>query len=170
GTIKKIWLTHGHIDHAGGVMELKERTDATIEGAHPEEEFWFSQISEQVKRFGMDIEARNVVTDRWLDDGDKVELGENTFRISFTPGHAPGHIIFYHERTKLAFVGDTLFKGSIGRTDLPRGDHQTLITSIVEKLWPLGDDVTCIPGHGPMTTIGAERATNPFVGDAALGT
>lgn len=170
GTIKKIWLTHGHLDHAGGAMELKEKTGAIIEGAQAEEIFWLSQISEQIKRFGADMEAQNVTPDRWLDDGDSVELGGNVFKVVFTPGHTPGHIVFYNEETKLAFVGDVLFKGSIGRTDFPRGDHQTLIDSITQKLWPLGNDMRFVPGHGPMSTFGHERQSNPFVGDAVVGT
>ena len=108
--------------------------------------------------------------DRWLDDGDSVELGGNVFKVVFTPGHTPGHIVFYNEETKLAFVGDVLFKGSIGRTDFPRGDHQTLIDSITQKLWPLGNDMRFVPGHGPMSTFGHERQSNPFVGDAVVGT
>lgn len=169
GEIKKIWLTHGHLDHASGAMELKERTGAVIEGAHPEEVFWLSQISEQVKRFGADMEARNVTPDRWLDDGDEVEIGGNVFQVVFTPGHTPGHVVFYNDAVKLAFVGDVIFKGSIGRTDFPRGDHATLVASITQKLWPLGDDVQFVPGHGPMSTFGHERRTNPFVGDTVVG-
>lgn len=169
GTIEKIWLTHGHLDHAGGAMELKARTGAVIEGAHPEEDFWLSQISEQIKRFGMHMEAENVVPDRWLSDGDTVELGGNVFEVIFTPGHTPGHVVFYNKDSKLAFVGDVLFKGSIGRTDFPRGDHPTLIKSITEKLWPLGNDITFVPGHGPLSTFGQERQSNPFVGDTVVG-
>ena len=169
GKIEKIWLTHGHLDHAGGAMELKEKTGAIIEGAQEEEVFWLSQISEQIKRFGTDMEAKNVVPDRWLDDGDTVELDGNRFEVIFTPGHTPGHIVFYNRDLNVAFVGDVLFKGSIGRTDFPRGDHPTLIKSITEKLWPLGNEVTFVPGHGPLSTFGQERQTNPFVGDAVVG-
>lgn len=167
--IEKIWLTHGHLDHASGAMELKARTGAIIEGAHPEEVFWLSQIAEQSKRFGVAGEGENVVPDRWLDDGDTVELGGNVFDVIFTPGHTPGHVVFHSAPMKLAFVGDVIFQNSIGRTDFPRGDHQTLIDSITKKLWPLGDDTRFVPGHGPMSTFGAERRSNPFVGDAALG-
>lgn len=169
GQIEKIWLTHGHLDHAGGAMELKEKTGAPIEGAHPEEDFWLSQISEQIKRFGTNMDAKNVVPDRWLDDGDTVELDGNEFEVIFTPGHTPGHVIFFQRELKIAFVGDVLFKGSIGRTDFPRGNHQELIASITQKLWPLGDDVQFVPGHGPLSTFGQERQTNPFVGDAVVG-
>jgi glyoxylase-like metal-dependent hydrolase (beta-lactamase superfamily II) len=167
--IKKIWLTHGHLDHASGSMELKKRTGAVIEGAHEEEVFWLSQIAEQSKRFGVEGEGENVVPDRWLDDGDTVEIGGVTFDVYFTPGHTPGHVVFHQKEAKLAFVGDVLFKGSIGRTDFPRGHHQTLIDSITSKLWPLGDDTRFISGHGPMSTFGDERRSNPFVADGVLG-
>lgn len=166
--IKKIWLTHGHLDHASGSMELKERTGCIIEGAHEEEVFWLSQIAEQSKRFGVDGEGENVVPDRWLDDGDTVEIGGVVFDVYFTPGHTPGHVIFHQKDAKLAFVGDVLFKGSIGRTDFPRGDHATLIKSITEKLWPLGNDTQFVSGHGPLSTFGEERRSNAFVGDHVL--
>lgn len=166
--IEKIWLTHGHLDHASGAMELKKRTDAIIEGAHEEEVFWLSQIAEQSKRFGVAGEGENVVPDRWLDDGDTVEIGGVVFDVYFTPGHTPGHIIFHQKDAKLAFVGDVLFKGSIGRTDFPRGDHATLIRSITEKLWPLGNDTRFVSGHGPLSTFGEERRSNAFVSDHVL--
>ncbi|WOI54238.1 MBL fold metallo-hydrolase [Parvularcula sp. LCG005] len=168
GTIRKIWLTHGHLDHASGAVELKARTGAPIEGAHPEEAFWLDQIEEVCAKYNFSEKGQNCVPDRWLQDGDTVTLGDETFDVLFTPGHTPGHVVFYHPGVKLAFVGDVLFKGSIGRTDFPRGDHQTLIDSITGKLWPLGNDVQFVPGHGPMSTFGAERQTNPFVGDQAL--
>ena len=168
GRIEKIWLTHGHLDHASGAMELKRRTGAVIEGAHPEEAFWLDQIAEQSLRFGVEGQGENVTPDRWLDDGDTVELGGNVFDVIFTPGHTPGHVVFHNKDMNLAFVGDVLFQGSIGRTDFPRGDHQQLLDSITKKLWPLGDDVVFIPGHGPHSTFGHERRTNPFVGDAAM--
>ncbi|GGY51253.1 Zn-dependent hydrolase glyoxalase II family protein [Parvularcula lutaonensis] len=167
-TIKKIWLTHGHLDHASGAMELKRRTGAPIEGAHEEEVFWLSQIAEQSKRFGIGNEGENVVPDRWLDDGDTVEIGGVVFDVYFTPGHTPGHVIFHQKDARLAFVGDVLFKGSIGRTDFPRGDHATLIRSITEKLWPLGNDTRFVPGHGPLSTFGEERRSNAFVADHVL--
>jgi len=169
GKVEKIWLTHGHLDHAGGAMELKEKTGAPIEGAQKEEEFWLSQISEQIKRFGAAMEAENVTPDRWLEDGDSVELDGIPFDVIFTPGHTPGHVVFFNKDANLAFVGDVLFKGSIGRTDFPRGDHPTLIKSITEKLWPLGHQVTFVPGHGPLSTFGDERKSNPFGGDAVVG-
>ena len=166
--IEKIWLTHGHLDHAAGAMALKRRTGAVIEGAHEEEVFWFSQMAEQSQRFGAEGAGDNVVPDRWLDEGDSVEIGGNVFEVFFTPGHTPGHIVFFNRTARLAFVGDVLFAGSIGRTDFPRGDHAALVRSVTSKLWPMGDDVTFVPGHGPASTFGRERATNPFVGDAAL--
>ena len=166
--ITKIWLTHGHLDHASGAMELKRRTGAVIEGAHEEETFWLSQIAEQSKRFGVGGGGENVVPDRWLDDGDQVEIGGIVFDVYFTPGHTPGHVVFHQKDAKLAFVGDVLFRGSIGRTDFPRGDHQTLIDSITGKLWPLGADTRFVSGHGPMSTFGEERRSNPFVSDAVL--
>ena len=132
------------------------------------EAFWLDQIAEQSKRFGTGGQGENVVPDRWLDDGDTVEIGGNVFGVIFTPGHTPGHVVFYNDAMKLAFVGDVIFQNSIGRTDFPRGDHQTLIDSITKKLWPLGDEVRFVPGHGPMSTFGQERRSNPFVGDAAL--
>lgn len=167
--VEKIWLTHGHLDHASGAMELKRRTGAVIEGAHEEEVFWLSQIAEQSKRFGVGGKGENVTPDRWLDDGDQVEIGGVVFDVYFTPGHTPGHVIFHQKDARLAFVGDVLFKGSIGRTDFPRGDQATLISSIRSKLWPLGDDTRFVSGHGPMSTFGEERRSNPFVSDAALG-
>lgn len=166
--VEKVWLTHGHLDHASGAMEVKRRTGAVIEGAHPEEAFWLDQIGEQSKRFGAEGQGEDVTPDRWLDDGDTVEVGGCVFDVIFTPGHTPGHVVFYNEPTRLAFVGDVIFQGSIGRTDFPRGDHQALIASITGKLWPLGDDVRFVPGHGPMSTFGQERRSNPFVGDAVL--
>jgi hydroxyacylglutathione hydrolase len=161
---EKILVTHGHMDHAGGVAELAEKLKLPIEGPHPEESFWIDQLADQGKMFGLDA-ARTFEPDRWLQGGDTVTLGETSFEVIFCPGHTPGHIVFYNADAKIAAVGDVLFKGSIGRTDFPRGDHDTLIRSIREGLWPLGDDVTFIPGHGPLSTFGAERQTNPFVGD-----
>lgn len=162
--IEKILLTHGHVDHAGGVAELKSRLGVPIEGPQQEEKFWIDQLPQQSQMFGFPrIEA--FVPDRWLNDGDTVVFGGVTLEIFHTPGHTPGHIIFFHRQEKIAFVGDVLFQGSIGRTDFPRGDHQTLIASIRQKLWPLGNDVTFIPGHGPSSTFGEERESNPFVGD-----
>ena len=165
--IEKIWLTHGHLDHAGAAEEIKRATGAPIEGPQKEEIFWLSQIRASWRQLGQE-QGEDCTPDRWLEDGDELTLDNLTFKVAFTPGHTPGHVVIYHEEARIAFVGDVLFAGSIGRTDFPRGDHATLIKSIVEKLWPLGDDMHFVPGHGPMSTFGQERKTNPFVGDAAL--
>ncbi|MDP2793668.1 MAG: MBL fold metallo-hydrolase [Sulfurisoma sp.] len=164
-TIEKILLTHGHIDHAGGTAELARRLGVPIEGPQREEEFWIAQLPQQAGMFGFPGTCEAFTPDRWLDDGDKVTVGKLTLDVLFTPGHTPGHIVFFHAPSKLAIVGDVLFAGSIGRTDFPRGDYDTLIRSIRSKLWPLGDNVEFIPGHGPMSTFGEERRSNPFVAD-----
>ncbi len=165
--IEKIWVTHGHMDHAGGVAALKDATGAPIEGPHPDDQFWIDRIADSGARFGMPG-ARAFVPDRWLGNGDVVTLGETEFEVRHAPGHTPGHIIFFHRQARFAQVGDVLFQGSIGRTDFPRGDYGRLIESITTKLWPLGDDVAFVPGHGPMSTFGQERRTNPFVADDIL--
>jgi glyoxylase-like metal-dependent hydrolase (beta-lactamase superfamily II) len=165
--LEKIWITHGHLDHAGGAHELKRRTGVPIEGPHPDDEFWIEQISAQGPSWGMP-DAQGFTTDRWLADGDTVQLGETEFEVYHCPGHTPGHVIFFHRQARFAQVGDVLFKGAIGRWDFPRGNHAQLITSITSRLWPLGDDVRFVPGHGPMSTFGEERRSNPFVSDAAL--
>ena len=163
-TIVKILLTHGHIDHAGGAAELAARLHLPIEGPQLEERFWIDQLPQQGQMFGLG-QAAAFTPDRWLDDGDTVSFGKVTLSVLHCPGHTPGHVVFFHEPTKLAVVGDVLFQGSIGRTDFPRGNHAALIAAIRGKLWPLGDDVAFIPGHGPMSTFGDERRYNPFVGD-----
>ena len=166
--IEKILITHGHIDHAGGAAELAERLGVEIEGPHPEDLFLLEDLAVQGERFGVPGAGRPFIPSRWLDAGDEVTVGDLRFSVSHCPGHTPGHIIFFNQPSRVALVGDVLFKGSIGRTDFPRGDHDTLLRSIVENLWPLGDDVTFIPGHGQPSTIGEERRTNPFVGDSVL--
>ncbi len=166
-TLEKIWITHGHLDHAGGTAALKAITGCPIEGPHPDDAFWIDDMEVAGAKWGMP-EARTFTPDRWLADGDKVTLGETEFEVYHCPGHTPGHVIFFHREARFAQVGDVLFKGSIGRTDFPRGDHQQLINSITGRLWPLGDDVAFVPGHGPMSTFGAERRTNPFVADEIL--
>ncbi|HEX4182078.1 MAG TPA: MBL fold metallo-hydrolase, partial [Caulobacteraceae bacterium] len=143
-------------------------TGAVIEGPHKEDQFWIEQIPASGQRFGMP-DAQAFTPDRWLDDGDVVTLGETSFEVFHCPGHTPGHIIFFHRQARFAQVGDVLFQGSIGRTDFPRGNFQALIDSITGKLWPLGSDVQFVPGHGPMSTFGDERRTNPFVSDETLG-
>jgi glyoxylase-like metal-dependent hydrolase (beta-lactamase superfamily II) len=166
-TLEKILVTHGHVDHCGGVAELAERTGVPIEGPHREDAFWIDQLARQSAMFGVPG-ARAFTPDRWLDDGDRATVGEIAFDVYHCPGHTPGHVVFANAERRIAFVGDVLFAGSIGRTDFPRGDHATLIRSITTRLWPLGDDVRFVPGHGPTSTFGDERAGNPFVGDAAL--
>jgi len=166
--LKHIWLTHGHMDHAGAAAELRERTGVAVEGPHRDDQFWLDQIEEGARRYGIKG-GRNVTPDRYLEDGDELELEGVKFDVSHTPGHTPGHVVIHRKAAKIAFVGDVLFAGSIGRTDFPRGDHAQLIRSITEKLWPLGDDVTFVPGHGPTSTFGRERQTNPFVADRLTG-
>jgi hydroxyacylglutathione hydrolase len=166
-TLEKIWITHGHLDHAGGTAALKALTGVPIEGPHPDDAFWIDQIDASGAKWGMP-EARGFTPDRWLHDGDVVTLGETQFEVYHCPGHTPGHVIFFHRQARFAQVGDVLFQGSIGRTDFPRGNHADLIEAITGKLWPLGDDVAFVPGHGPMSSFGQERKTNPFVADDVL--
>ena len=166
-TVEKILVTHGHIDHAGGVKELADRLTILIEGPHREDAFWIDQLPTQAERTG--IPAAHFTPDRWLEDGDVVEVGALQFQVLHCPGHTPGHVVFYQPERRFAVVGDVLFNGSIGRTDFPRGDHASLVRAIREKLFPLGDDVQFLPGHGPMSTFGQERLHNPFVSDAAAG-
>ena len=163
---EKILLTHGHADHAGAAMEIAQILNIKIEGPHKEDKFLLDSLQSQGEMFGM--QARNCMPDKWLEDGDSVTVGNSVLDVIFTPGHTPGHVIFYSNESNLALVGDVIFRGSIGRTDLPRGNHQDLIDSISKKLWPLGNDVEFICGHGPNSTFGNERASNPFVSDAAL--
>jgi glyoxylase-like metal-dependent hydrolase (beta-lactamase superfamily II) len=163
-TLKRIWLTHGHADHAGAAAELRERTGVAVEGPHRDDQFWLDQIDASSRRYGL-AGARNVTPDRYLEDGDELELDGVIFEVRHTPGHTPGHVIICQQEAKIAFVGDVLFAGSIGRTDLPRGNHAQLVTSITSKLWPLGGDMSFIPGHGPASTFGQERKTNPYVAD-----
>jgi hydroxyacylglutathione hydrolase len=161
-SVEKILLTHGHIDHAGGAAELKDRLGVPIEGPHEEDLFLLSALAEQGALYGMSG-VRPVTPDRWLKERDKVSVAGIEFEIYETPGHTPGSVIFFDRENRFALMGDVLFQGSIGRTDLPRGDHETLIKSIREKVLPLGDDVVFLPGHGPASTIGQERQTNPFL-------
>ena len=164
--VEKVLLTHGHIDHAGGTAELVRRLGVPVEGPQAEERFWIDALPQQSVMFGLP-HAEAFVPDRWLDDGDRVSVGEAELEVLHCPGHTPGHVVFFDRTARLAVVGDVLFAGSIGRTDFPRGDFATLVASIRQRLWPLGDDVRFIPGHGPMSTFGEERRSNPFVGDDA---
>ncbi|MFI4934611.1 MAG: MBL fold metallo-hydrolase [Caulobacterales bacterium] len=166
-TLEKIWVTHGHLDHAGGTAALKEATGVPIEGPHPADQFWIDDIGKNAARWGM-ADARVFTPDRWLEDGDRVTLGETEWEVYHCPGHTPGHVIFFNREARFAQVGDVLFAGSIGRTDFPRGSFPDLISSITQKLWPLGDDVVFVPGHNQISTFGDERRTNPFVSDEAL--
>lgn len=166
--LEKILVTHGHIDHAGNVRTLADRLSLPIEGPQMEDSFWIDQIEGEGSRFCIDG-AKTFTPDRWLSDGEAVTVGDAAFDVYHCPGHTPGHVIFHQEDAGVAFVGDVLFRGSIGRSDFPRGDHATLIASITTKLWPLGEDTTFVPGHGPTSTFGFERANNPFVGDSVLG-
>ncbi len=164
--VVKILLTHGHIDHCGQAGMLAKELGVPIEGPQEEDRFWIATLADDGQKYGM--EAHPFEPDRWLEQGDTVQLGELEFAVHHTPGHTPGHVVFHHAPSNLALVGDVLFAGSIGRTDFPRGDHQALINSVVTRLWPMGDDTVFIPGHGPVSTFARERASNPFVGDAAL--
>lgn len=161
---EKILVTHGHLDHAGGAADLAERLSVPIEGPHCDDRFWIDGIPQQGKMYGFP-DIRAFTPGRWLEQGDKVHFGAVELDVLHCPGHTPGHVVFFHAPSRLAVVGDVLFKGSIGRTDFPKGDFDTLISSIRNRLWPLGDDVAFIPGHGPMSTFGEERKNNPFCGD-----
>ena len=166
-TVEAIWITHGHLDHAGGAAEMQEKTGVEIIGPHPADQFWIDGITAQGQMYGVP-EARGFTPTRWLADGDTLTLGQTRWQVFHTPGHTPGHVIFHCAEARFAQVGDVLFRGSVGRTDFPQSDPQALIRSIVEKLWPLGDDVTFVPGHGPVSTFGQERRDNAFVADRIL--
>lgn len=166
--LTRIWLTHGHFDHAGAAAELRERTGVAVEGPHRDDQFWLDLIEEGAQRYGVGG-LRNVTPDRYFEDGETLEFEGITFGISHTPGHTPGHVVIHNAELKIAFVGDVLFAGSIGRTDFPRGNHEHLIQSITSKLWPLGEDIAFVPGHGPTSTFGRERQSNPFVADRVTG-
>ncbi len=169
-TLAKILITHAHIDHAGATHDLSQFYQVDIEGPHKEDQFWIDGIEAQKQRFGGAFSyAKKFQPSRYLEQGDTVSFGNIILEVYFCPGHTPGHVVFFHPESKLAQVGDVLFSGSIGRTDFPRGDHATLIHSIRDNLFHLGDDVRFIPGHGPMSTFGQERISNPFVSDAAVG-
>lgn len=164
--LTKLLLTHGHIDHVGAAAELAARLAIPIEGPQREDAFWLELLPQQSEKFGFP-HSPAFTPDRWLEQGDTVSIGNQILEVLYCPGHTPGHVAFFHRASQTAFVGDVLFKGSIGRTDFPRGNYPDLIHSIRERLFPLGDDVTFIPGHGPVSTFGYERLTNPYAGDGA---
>lgn len=161
--LKEIWLTHGHIDHAGGADELRERLSIPVIGPHEADRPLLEKLKVQAEKYGLGDTSRNVEPDRWLEDGETVSFGDHAFEVYHCPGHAPGHVIYYNRAQNFAHLGDVLFNGSIGRTDLPGGDHATLLRSIKEKVLPLGDEVGFICGHGPGGRIGDERRNNPFL-------
>lgn len=163
-TLTRLLLTHGHVDHAAAARRLAERLGIPVEGPQEEDAFLLDSLAEQAAMFGLPP-ASGFRPDRWLNDGDRIAIGRVMLTVIHCPGHTPGHVVFYQEDAQVAFVGDVLFKGSIGRTDFPRGDHDTLLRSIRRRLFPLGDAVTFVPGHGPLSTFGRERLNNPFVAD-----
>jgi hydroxyacylglutathione hydrolase len=165
-TVEKILLTHGHIDHAGAAAELREKLSVKIEGPHKGDLPLLQNLPASGLRFGIQ-DARAFEPDRFLDDGDVVEAAGFSFSIHHAPGHSPGSVVFFSADNRFALMGDVLFKNSVGRTDLPGGDHATLLKSIREKVLPLGDDVMFLPGHGEPSTIGEERVSNPFLNGQA---
>lgn len=165
--IDKILLTHGHLDHAGGAAELASQLSVPIIGPHKDDDFWLEGMEEQAKSYGF-AGVKRCFPDQWLIDGDNIQVGEESLAVYHCPGHTPGHVVFHHSGSKLAFVGDVLFQGSIGRTDFPKGDLQTLIHSITSKLWPLGNETRFVSGHGSISDFASERANNPFVSDSVL--
>lgn len=167
-TLEKLLVTHGHLDHASGVQELADRLGLPIEGPQREDDFWIQRLPQDAAAYGFPP-ARAFTPSRWLEQGDTVTLGSLSLDVLHCPGHTPGHVVFHHAPSKLAFVGDVLFQGSIGRTDFPRGNHADLIQAIRGRLFPLGDDTQFVPGHGPMSSFGAERRSNPYVSDRAVG-
>lgn len=162
--LKAIWLTHGHIDHAGGAAELAQQQQLPIIGPHEGDRFWIDGLPQQAVKFGFPA-VQSFIPTQWLNDGDIVSIGQETLNVRHCPGHTPGHVVFHAPQIDRCFVGDVLFAGSIGRTDFPQGNHQQLIDSIVQKLWPMGNQTVFIPGHGPESSFGRERKTNPFVGN-----
>ena len=165
-TVEKLLITHGHLDHCGGAAQLSRELGVPIEGPHEDDRFWIAKLAEDSGRWG--VPAEIFTPSRWLGQGDTVTVGDLVLDVVHCPGHTPGHVVFIHQPSRFAMVGDVLFQGGIGRWDFPLGNYDDLVASITQRLWPLGDDVTFIPGHGPHSTFGQERATNPYVGYAAL--
>jgi hydroxyacylglutathione hydrolase len=166
--LEKVLLTHGHLDHASGATRLARDLGVSIEGPHSDDRFLLDELGRNAGKPGF-ADAEDCHPDRWLADGDSVTVGEVAFGVRHCPGHTPGHVVLYNEANRIAFVGDVLFAGSVGRSDFPRGNHADLVRSITERLWPLGDEMRFVPGHGQMSTFGWERKTNPYVSDLALG-
>lgn len=164
---EKILLTHAHLDHCAGAPELARRLAIPIEGPNERDRYWLDALPAQAREYGFPA-AEAFVPDRWLEDGDTVGFGQQVMQVLHCPGHTPGHVVFFHAGDRIAFVGDVLFAGSIGRADFPGGNLAELLASIRGKLWPLGSDVRFVPGHGPDSTFGRERRSNPFVGDACF--
>lgn len=162
--VTQILLTHGHLDHVGAAAELAEYLKVPIIGPQKEDEFWLQGLPQQSQMFGLE-QCEPLTPDRWLEEGDSVQVGSITLQVLHCPGHTPGHVVFFDPHSRLLISGDVIFKGGVGRSDFPRGDQQTLIDAIKRKLLPLGDDVTFIPGHGPCSTLGEERQHNPFLQD-----
>lgn len=167
--IVEIWLTHGHLDHAGGAEDIRKELGIPVIGPHKDDQFWMDEIETHWANYGHAGMGKNIVPDRYLEDGDVLSLGGVEFHVLHTPGHTPGHVVIHNQDINIAFVGDVLFRGSIGRTDFPKGNHQDLLDSITQKLWPLGNDMRFVPGHGPMSTFGQERKDNGFVADSVIG-
>lgn len=167
--LEKILITHAHRDHAGAAADFSEQQGIPIEGPHRDDQFWIDKLADAEEKPGFDT-PRVFTPDRWLENGDTVSVGEQTLEVRHCPGHTPGHVIYFHAPSQLAIVGDVLFRRTVGRTDLPRGDYDQLVRSITEQLWPLGDDVLFLPGHGRLSTFGQEREDNPFVSDMAVAT
>lgn len=161
-TVTQILLTHGHLDHVGAAVELAQHFGVPLVGPQQEDRFWLEALPVQSQMFGL-AECAPFTPDRWLEEGEVVQVGEMQLEVLHCPGHTPGHIVFVNRAARLMISGDVIFRGGVGRTDFPRGSHEALIDAIRTKLLPLGDEMTFLPGHGPSSTLGHERLTNPFL-------